>query len=149
MLKRSRLVTWDEAQHANLIFVGAANQNTALQKLPELTEFTSWDPTMHTSIINHHPRPGEPVQFPFSDKTQDMAIIALLPGLEPGSRILIFSGLTTIGTQMAVEYACVPENIAALSKLAGVDNGEIRPFEAVLHVDVRAGVGVKAQLLPL
>jgi hypothetical protein len=148
LLKRSRLVTWDEAKSENLIFVGAPSQNSALQDLPALTEFSIvQDQSSRGSIVNHHPRPGEPVHFPADDKTQDTAIIAFLPGLEPGTKILIFSGLTTIGTQMAVEYACAPENAAALAQLAGVNNGEIRPFEAVLHIGISKGVGIKTQLL--
>ncbi len=149
-LKRSRLVTWDEARSGNLIFVGAPSQNSALHDLPSLTEFSIvLDQDHHGSIVNQHPRPGEPVHLPPDDKSQETAIIALLPGLEAGTRILIFSGLTTVGTQTAVEFACKPENVAKLAQYAGVQSGELRPFEAVLHIGVSKGVGVSAELVLL
>jgi hypothetical protein len=150
LLKRSRLVTWDEAKSGNLIFVGASSQNTALGDLPGLTEFViTLDSERRGYILNRHPSPGEPTRLPLADKTQETAIMAMLPGLEPGAHILIFSGLTTIGTQMAVEFACRPENIAVLVQRAGTVNGEIRPFEAVLNIGISKGVGVRAQLLLL
>ena len=89
------------------------------------------------------------MRFPSPDKTQETAIIALLPGLEPGTHLLIFSGLTTVGTQAAVEYACRPENIAKLVQQAGTSGSDVNSFEAVLRVGVSKGVAVNAQLLLL
>ncbi|WP_213806044.1 hypothetical protein [Granulicella sp. dw_53] len=150
VLKRSRLITWDEARLSNLIFIGASSQNTALHDLPTLSEFSiALDERDRGYIVNQHPRPGEPARFPVQDRTQETAILAFLPGLEPGTHILIFSGLTTIGTQAAVEYACRPENIAALTKQAGLTKRDLRSFEAVLRVGISKGVGVNTQLLLL
>jgi hypothetical protein len=148
ILKRSRLVTWDEARSSNLIFVGAPSQNTALHDVPTLSEFgISLDDRGIGYIVNQHPHPGEPVRFLSQDKTQETAIMALLPGLEPGTHIMIFSGLTTVGTQAAVEYACRPENIARLVQQVGTTNGEANSFEAVLRVGISKGVAVNSQLL--
>jgi hypothetical protein len=150
ILKRSRLVTWDEARSSNLIFVGASSQNTALHDVPTLSEFAiDLDEKGIGYIVNQHPRSGEPIRFPRQDRGQETAIMALLPGLEPGTHILLFSGLTTVGTQAAVEYACRPENIARLVQQAGTTNGEANPFEAVLRVGISKGVAVNSQLLLL
>lgn len=147
-LKRSRLVTWDEAKSSNLIFVGASSQNTALQDLPTATEFTiAMDEKQHGYFVNKHLRPGEPARLPSPDSTQETALIAVLPGLEPSKRIVVLSGLTTIGTAAAVEYACRPQNAAKLLELSGSSNGAINPFEALLRVSISKGVGVGAQLL--
>jgi hypothetical protein len=150
ILKRSRLVTWDEARSSNLIFVGAPSQNPALQDFPALSQFAIVvDPREHGSIVNRHPMPGEPSNFPTNDKTQETAIIALVPGLEARTHILVASGLTTIGTQTAVEYLCRPESVAALAQQAGTANREIRPFEAVLQIGISKGVGVSVRLILL
>jgi hypothetical protein len=150
VLKRSRLVTWDEARSSNLIFVGASSQNTALHDVPTLSEFgIDLDDKGIGYIVNLHPHPGEPAKFLPQNRTQETAILALLPGLEPGTHILIFSGLTTIGTQAVVEYACRPENIARLIQQVGTTNGEANSFEAVLRVSISKGVGVNTQLILL
>lgn len=152
-LKRSRLVTWDEAKSRNLIFIGASSQNTALQDLPTVTEFPIMvdevDAREQGYFVNRHPRPGEPSRLPYADATQETALIALLPGLVPDRRILVFSGLTTIGTEAAVEYACQPQNVAKLLEQAGSSGGVVKPFEAILRVSVSKGVGVGAQIVLL
>jgi hypothetical protein len=146
-LKRSRLVTWDEAKSRNLIFIGAPSQNTALQELPTATEFAVVvDDQERGYFVNRHPRAGEPARLPYADATQETALIALLPGLQPDRQILVFSGLTTIGTQAAVEFACQPQNAAKLLKMAG---GAGKPFEAILRVSVSRGVGVGAEIVAL
>lgn len=147
-LKRSRLLTWDQARSSNLIFVGAPSQNPALHDLPARSEFTiAQDAGGRGYIVNQHPRPGEPVTFPRNDKSQETALVALLPGMEPGTHILVVSGLTTIGTQMAVEYLCRPDSLPALVQQVGTLDGALRPFEAVLQIAISKGVGVNVQLL--
>ncbi len=149
-LKRSQLVTWDEARSSNLVFIGAPSQNTAAHELPPLSEFAIEVDAQHQgSIANRHPQGDEPARFPRGDATQETAIVALLPGLEPGARILIFSGLTTIGTQAAVEFACHAENAAMLWARNRDAEGEILPFEAVLRIGISKGVGVSAQVLAM
>ena len=147
-LKRSRLVTWDQARSSNLIFVGAPSQNTALHDLPARSEFTiAQDAQARGYIVNQHPRPGEPAVFPTNDRTQETAVVASLPGMETGTGILVISGLTTIGTQMAAEFLCRPENLRTLAEIVGTTSGgTLRPFEAVLHVGISKGVGVRVQL---
>ena len=149
-LKRSRLVTWDEAKSRNLIFIGAPSQNTALQELPTATEFAVViDEHEHGYFVNRHPHAGEPGRLPYADATQETALIALLPGLQPDRRILVFSGLTTIGTEAAVEFACQPGNVAKLLEQAGSAGGAMKPFEAILRVSVSKGVGVGAEIVSL
>ncbi len=149
-LKRSRLVTWDEAKSRNLIFIGAPSQNTALQELPTATEFAVViDEHEQGYFVNRHPHPGEPARLPYADATQETALIAFLPGLQPDRHILVFSGLTTIGTQAAVEFACQPQNAAKLLEMAGTTGGVVKPFEAILRVSVSRGVGVGAEIVAL
>ena len=120
-LKRSRLVTWDEARSRSLVFIGAPSQNVALNDLQTLTQFRiAQGADHHGYIVNVHPKHGEPASFATETPTEETAIVALLTGLQPNTRIAIFSGLSTIGTQEAVEYFCQPEH-SSHSNRAGWD----------------------------
>ena len=98
---------------------------------------------------DQHPKPGEPAIYsrPEHPLTSDFAILALLPAMQPDKRILIFSGLTTFGTQAAVEYVCRPETAAELLKKITNSKGEIRPFEAVLETTINGGVPLETRLV--
>src|SRR6202034_2201808 len=99
LLKKSPLVTWDEARSRNLIFIGSVAENGSLKLLPSTQDFTLTATADAAGIINHHPRPGEPQVYlrPEHPLTKDYAVIALMPGVESGKRTLIFGGLTTLG----------------------------------------------------
>ena len=149
VLKRSRLVTWDEARVKNLIFIGAPSQNAALNVLPSTTDFTIVSDANSSGVANLHPKAGEPAIYsrPEHPLTKDYAIVALLPGAQTGKWMFVFSGLTTLGTQAAVEYACRPETAAELVHAASSPNGKIRPFEAVLGMTIRSGVSLQTKLV--
>jgi len=150
VLKRSRLVTWDEAKLRNLIFMGAASQNGALHDLPTTADFTINLNAKHTGYIaNLHPRMGEPAAFIPSSANEEFALVAMIPGIDASRRIAVFAGLTTNGTQAAVEFAASPHGAATLLEKAGEADGSSKPFEAVLHVSLSRGVPLKADLVAL
>jgi hypothetical protein len=150
-LKRSLLVTWDEAQMRNLIFIGSVAENPSLRVLPGTTDFTMVAAPNYAGVVNHNPKPGEPAVYsrPEQPLTNDYAILALLPGMQSGKRILIFSGLTTFGTQAAVDYVCRPENASELLKKITGPKDEIRPFEAVLETTIGGGVPLQTHLVTI
>ena len=147
ILKRSLLVTWDEARLTNLIFIGSTAENPTLRVLPT-SDFTMMSGADYAGFVNHHPKPGEPDLFsrPEHPVTKDYAIIAYLPGVERGRQVLMFSGLTTLGTQAAVEFACQPESISELLKSDGF-HGQMRHFEALIEVTIRGGVPLQTRLV--
>jgi hypothetical protein len=150
-LKRSRLVTWDEARTRSLVFIGAPSQNVALNDLQTLTQFRiTMAGDHHGYILNAHPRSGEPATFPVQTPNEETAIVALLAGLQPNTRIAIFSGLSTIGTQEAVEFFCQPDALKTLIAQVGTDrNGTLKPFEAVLQIRKSKGVAMGASFLAI
>jgi hypothetical protein len=150
-LKRSQLVAWDEAKSRNLIFIGASVENPSLRVLPPTVNFTPEAGSGFAGIVNHHPKPGEPAVYsrPEHPLTTDYAIIALLPGVQPGKRVLLFSGLTTFGTQAAVEFLCRPDSVAEILKQVTGPKGEIRPFEAVVQTTVGGGVALETHLVTI
>ncbi|RZU42159.1 hypothetical protein [Edaphobacter modestus] len=149
-LKRSRLVTWDEAKLRNLVFVGAASQNEALEELPATSDFAiDLDGNNKGYIANRKPSSGEPQRFAPASANDEYAIIASIPGIQANRRIAVFTGLTTNGTQAAVEFACNPENVRQLTDRIGQTSGVIKPFEAVLHIKLSGGVPVEGDLVAI
>jgi len=151
ILKRSLLVTWDEAAVHNLIFIGSRAENPSLRVLPETTDFTMVAAPDSAGFVNHNPKAGEPAIYsrPEHPLTSDYAVLALVPGVQPTTHILIFSGLTTFGTQAAVEYVCQPENAAELLKKITGPKGDVRPFEAVLETTIAGGVPLATHLVTI
>jgi hypothetical protein len=149
VLKRSLLVTWDEAKLRNLVFIGSPAENPSLNALPSMTDFTMMATADSSGFRNSHPLKGEPAVYlrPEHPLTKDYAVIALMPGVESGKRTLIFSGLTTLGTQAAVEFACRKDSVAELLKRVANPEGEMRPFEALLEVTLEGGVPLQSKLI--
>lgn len=150
ILKRSRLVTWDEAKLHNLIFIGSIAENASLQVLAHAEEFTLVAEPGQAGFINRHPKPGEPSRYmrPEQPRNRDYAVVALRPGVDPSLRTFVFSGLSTLGTQAAVEFVTSPKNAEQLLSIAYRD-GQIRPFEALLEVDISGGVPIQSRLVTI
>jgi hypothetical protein len=149
VLKRSLLVTWDQARLSNLIFIGSVAENPSLRVLPSTRDFTIMAGNGFAGIVNHHPLPGEQAlyQRPEHPLTTDYAILALLPGLQTGKKMLICSGLTTMGTQAAVEFLCHRDTLEQLLSRISGKNGQVRPFEAVLETTIGGGVPLETHLV--
>jgi hypothetical protein len=149
ILKRSLLVTWDEAKQRNLVFIGSSAENPSLNALPSLADFTLVATPQSSGFVNVHPHPGEPRLFsrPEHPLTMDYAVIALMPGVQAGKHTLMFSGLTTLGTQAAVEYAMRKDTLAELLRAVPRSNNELKPFEALLEVTLEGGVPLQSKLV--
>jgi len=158
-VKRGSLFSLDDAQNNNLIFVGSPAENLNLLYIPNTHEFVFQRPTSgprkgDLAIVNVHPQADEPKMFfgsPAGEPlTEDYAIVGLVPGMNPEHSVLILAGTTTIGTQAAAEYVCREDSLEQLLlRLSVSDNGEMKPFEAVLHVKVARGVPVGTELVAL
>jgi hypothetical protein len=151
ILKRSLLVTWDEAQLRNLIFIGSRAENPSLRVLQPTADFTMEAQPDSAGVVNVHPLPGEPSVYsrPEQPLNTDYAILALQPGIQSGRRMLVFSGLTTFGTQAAVDFVCNPDTVGQLLKKITGPKGEIRPFEAVLQTTIGGGVPLQTRLVTI
>ncbi len=155
VLKRSLLVTWDQASQSNLIFIGSVAENPSLRLLPSTMNFTMMTGPGFAGFLNHNPAPGEqprytrPEASPGHPMTTDYALLALLPGPQQGKRVLVFSGLTTLGTESAVEFACRNSTVEALLRRVSDPHGTIRPFEALLQTSIVGGVPLETRLVAL
>lgn len=157
-VKRGRLLSFDDAKQNDIIFVGSPSENLSLRELPNLREFVFRRVEIperkgDLSIVNLNPRPGEASEFLSSPNplTEDYAVVGLMPGMGAGHHVLILAGITTIGTQAAVEFVCRPSQLEDLFRRLPAGNGSAAPsaFEAVIRVKISAGVPVSAELAAL
>jgi hypothetical protein len=156
-VKRGSLFSLDDAQNNDLIFVGSPSENLTLLDIPGSQEFvfqrlTTGPRSGDLAIVNEHPQPGEPAAVVASPSTspltEDYAIIALTPGLNPVRSVMILAGTTTFGTQGAVEFVSRQNSVAdLLSRLSVTKADDLKPFEALLRVKIARGVPVETQLV--
>jgi len=158
-VKRGSLFSLDDAQNTDLIFVGSPSENLNLLEIPGTREFvfqrvTEGPRKGDLAVFNVHPQPGEQKFYLASPSnallTEDYALLAFIPGLNPSRSVMIIAGTTTFGTQGAVEYACREKSVQELLlRLSVSDTGELKPFEALLHVKIAKGVPVETDLVSL
>jgi hypothetical protein len=154
-LKRSNLLTWDEARNHNLVLVGGPETNGAVGETPRMQRFRFKSPAEQpyagvSAIEDLAPQPGEQRHYLNSGRpyTSDYAVVALIPGRGARSRILLLAGTTTLGTQAAVEYVLHEDTLGDLMGRLGLKGGQQVPWlEALLKVRVSGGVPVQSELV--
>jgi hypothetical protein len=158
-IKRGSLFSLDDAKNNNLIFIGSPFENLTLLEIPGTQEFifrrmASGSRKGDEAIVNVHPQPGESKEYyPSAGNaplTEDYAVVGLVKGLNAGQAVLILAGTTTIGTQAAVEFVCRQSSVEELLlRLPVSQEGQLKPFEAVIRVKVTRGVPVGTELVAL
>lgn len=155
-VKRGRLLSMDDAKSADLIFVGSPSENLSLNEIPTTKDFifrrVEEGPRKgDLAIVNVQPLAGEPKMYLSTAQlplTEDYAVVGLMPGLNPSKRVMLLAGLTTLGTQAAVEFVTRANTVEELLKHTGsTTQGLASPFEAVLHVEITGGVPVQSELV--
>jgi hypothetical protein len=155
LVKRGRLLAMDDVKNNDLIFVGSPSENLTLRDLPAMQEFQfrrldSGPRKGDLRIVNLHPAAGEQPSYFASaglPLTEDYAVIGLMPGPTREHWVMTLAGITTIGTQAAVEYVCSSTGVEQLLKKVRRTGAEVPPFEALIRVSVSHGVPVSSQLV--
>ena len=151
VVKRSRLLTWDQTKNHDLVFVGSPSENLTLRDLPASQDFMFRSMGLgepragDLALVNEHPLPGEPKLFFASASlplVEDYALVTLQPGPHPGQNMLMLAGTTTLGTQAAAEFVCQDEGAGILQTRLAAAPGDLPRFSAVVRVQVMGGVPV-------
>ena len=154
-VKRGGLLSLDDLENNDVVFVGSSLENLPLRDVPGLQDFQfrlidTGPRSGDGSLVNLAPRAGEPKLFlpsPFP-LTEDYAVVALVPALNPSRWALILAGTSTIGTQAAVEFVCREDTVRELLNRAGNPKPGSRPlFEAVLDVHIKGGVPLRSEIV--
>jgi len=159
-VKRSLLLTWEDLKTENIVVLGSPAENFFLRDLPQKQDLIfkpmpDDNGNKSFGIINTNPQPGEQRRYlakqdgpSRSQISEDYAVVSLLQGLDGKKRMLILAGITTHGTQAAVEYVTKPDNIRDLIKnLNTAPPGEPPKlpvnFQVLVRVKVNGGVPVQ------
>jgi hypothetical protein len=154
-VKRGGLLSLDDVENNDVVFVGSPLENLPLRDVPGLQDFQfklidQGPQTGDGSLVNLAPRAGEPKVFLPSPLplTEDYAVVALVPALNPSRWALILAGTSTIGTQAAVEFVCREDTVRELLNRAGNPKpGSRSLFEAVLDVHIKGGVPIRSEIV--
>ncbi|MBZ5624270.1 MAG: hypothetical protein LAQ69_37075 [Acidobacteriia bacterium] len=154
-VKRGGLLSLDDVENNDVVFVGSSLENLPLRDVPGLQDFQfqlvdEGPRSGEGALINLAPRQGEPKMFLPSPLplSEDYAVVGLVPGLNPSRWALILAGTSTIGTQGAVEYVCREDTVRELLNRAGNPKAGSRLlFEAVLDVHIKGGVPVRSEIV--
>jgi hypothetical protein len=158
-VKRSGLFTLDDARDRNLIFVGSPTENLTLKELPNTREFEFKRRPAGTDqwqevIEDLHPHPGEASVYIPTPQTRaletDYAVVALTRGLGLPRWTLMLAGISTVGTQAAVDFVCDEGSLSQLMhRLSPNGPVELKPFEALLRIKVANDVPLQSDLVLL
>jgi hypothetical protein len=108
-------------------------------------------------IVNTAPQPGEPDVFVRAEADQPgridemVALISMLPGLDPQKELLLINGIDAPATDMAAEFLTNPETLAHLTERlrAAAPQARHPHFQLVLRADVRENVPTRAVIVAL
>lgn len=154
-LKRSELVTWDDARQQNMVLVGGPETNAVLAALPQPSRFVFTfamleEGTPRRVVIEDlKAAAGSPRYYSNSRRPYrfDHAVIVFTATDVSRRPLLILAGTTTMGTQAAAEYVTDPENVARLLSMLGARRGGLPRFEALLKTTLRDGSPVSTEAL--
>jgi hypothetical protein len=140
--------------------LGSPAENFFLRDLPQKQDFIfkpmpDDNGNKSFGIINNNPLPGEQRRYlakqdgpSRSQISEDYAVVSLLQGLDGKKRMLILAGITTHGTQAAVEYVTKPDYIRDLVRNLNTATTGGQPrlpgnFQVLVRVKVNGGVPVQ------
>jgi hypothetical protein len=160
----ARHLSWDMLRRESIVLLGQSDMrhngiNRWVALLLEKYPFQLAAPTKDEErrIVNTAPLPGEPKVFLRAEADQPgrvdemVALISMLPGVDPHRELLLVSGIDAPANDMAAEFITNPENLAELAaRLRQSGAGPTRRhFQAVLRAEVRENVPTRAVIVAL
>jgi hypothetical protein len=144
-LKRSSVLSWEDIQHHNLIFLGSPKFNRHLKDIPARGDFV-----IEGGVIrNLRPRPGEPNEYRDLWETkrvlqEDYALIHRLPGLHGNGEMMILASSSTEGTWAAVEYVTEAAHARDLVSKLQLPSGKLPDsYQVIINARFKEEVPVK------
>lgn len=155
-LERSGLVSYDDIRGHDVIFLGGSIEDAVLAKLPVDADLAFERSSVYSALVDRRSAPGQPHSYRLGRDQKsgefqaDYALIGFFPGVDPGRHILVMGGITTLGTQAAVEFVTSPAEMATLESMRGGSRGAANRspyFQSLLEVQIRNGA--IARIVPL
>ena len=149
VVKRSQLLTWDEVQGRNLIFLGSPAQNLPTGEV-RIEGFHFALQGQENVLVNEKPATGEPNSFVGSGPpyTSGYALVAYTDSPNHVNSALVLGGTNTFGTQGAAELVTRESKVSELLRALHIRPGQTVPyFVAVLEVKVTGGAVVESHMV--
>jgi len=128
----------DDLKSSNVIVIGSVGSNPWAEILQRNLNFRiEYSSEMQQAeIVNSKPQPGEAAEYRSlwnEPAHPTYAVIAYQPNLSGNGHMLLIEGLDVAGTQAAAEALLKEATLEPVLRMATGNNGEIRPFEALLQ----------------
>jgi len=94
-LKHASALGWEDIWNSNVIFVGKSTVNPAIRRVLRDGEMDFVDSEWGAAVRNLHPAPGEAAEYPNAPthgSGKKYGVISVLPGPQPGHRMMILTG---------------------------------------------------------
>jgi hypothetical protein len=136
----SRDIHIDDFSSDNVIMIGAQEAVPWVELFEKHMDFVfSIDhPDKHSSFVNRNPRPGELKEYsPDKPSTANRVygVIAFLPNLRGTGNVLILEGLSSLGTEAAINLALDDDRLLPLLQGIRRSDGTLPHFEMLLEGD--------------
>jgi hypothetical protein len=143
-LKHASALGWEDIWNSNVIFVGKSTVNPAIRRVLRDGEMDFVDSEWGAAVRNLHPAPGEAAEYPNAPthgSGKKYGVISVLPGPQPGHRMMILTGagaeLMWALAQSVTDPAPVKEIMAhVLTPAGGLPNAFQVLIEATFESNV-------------
>jgi hypothetical protein len=138
VIRYARDLHMDDIKHSNVILIGSIYSNPWVELFEDRLNF-QFDYKTYTdfdAIVNKHPRAGEPALFhnhSDGNANKTYAVMAFLPNLDGGGKVLILEGLTMAGTEAAEDLLFDENAMTPILEKAHSADGSIRSFELLIE----------------
>ncbi len=144
-LKHSNSLGWEDIWNSNIIFLGKPNLNPSIRYSLEGKDFVE---TEHGAAIrNLHPLPGEPELYRMAathGAGEKYGLITVLPGPQPGRRMMILSSSAAELMWALAEAVTSPARVQEIMSRVILPSGESPPaFQVVIAATFESNVPVK------
>jgi len=144
-LKHSNSLGWEDIWNSNIIFLGKPNLNPSIRYSLEGKDFVE---TEHGAAIrNLHPLPGEPELYRMAathGAGEKYGLITVLPGPQPGRRMMILSSSAAELMWALAEAVTSPARVQEIMSRVIPPSGEAPPaFQVVIAATFESNVPVR------
>jgi|GEM_PF-6539666 len=142
-LKHSSALGWEDIWNSNIIFIGKPNLNPTIRYALKGTGFVADD---LAAIRNLHPLPGEPCEYRSASthgSGKKYALITVMPGPQPGRRMMILSGSGAELMWALAESVTNPTRVKEIVSHIILPSGECPPaLQVIIEATFESNVPV-------
>lgn len=141
-LKRGNVLSWEDIQDNNLVFIGNGKNQEKLRYLLDHLEFTP-----HVDgVRRHQPVPGQPAEYlntrGKADEAVEYGVLSFLPGSRTGRYMLLLSANGTGAIWGMAEAVTNPRYAEPLVNRLRRNGAMPKAYQAVIRIGLNGGVPV-------